>query len=127
MLDNDWYHQAVRDRTGMEARVLKTSIPGTYQIEATIDFMPVAIGTVWYRWSTLSVIELLDSYVHHQFRRLGVRTWLQGKLQENYPGAKGFMTLGATKESKPWLRKMGFQKDVERVWRLTLEKKKKRV
>lgn len=124
-MDKHWYYEQVRARRGMTSKIISSTIPGTFIIEATIEFMPVAIGTVWFTWYGNKALETLQSYVHHQFRRLGVRTWLHEELIKAYPVVEKFVTLGTTPCSKPWLKKMGYKKDEFEDWILILEKKKK--
>lgn len=122
--NKEWFHDQVRAREGMKTHIYNSSVPGTFIMEATINFMPSAIGVLWFKWCSNQGLEILQSYVHHQFRRLGVRTWMHEQLQKAYPTVRKFVTLGTTKDSKPWLKKMGFKKDEFQDWILVVEKKR---
>lgn len=125
MKREEWFYPQVRARQGMYTKTIMSTIPGTYLLEATIDFMDTPIGLLYHKWSGNQAIEILQSYVHHQFRRLGVRTWMHEQLCATYPSCRKIVTFGTTKDSKPWIRKMGFKKDEFGDYVLLIAKKKK--
>lgn len=101
----------------------KAALPGVYTLEAYIHAVPQPIGMVWYCRTGNTTLEILNSWVNPRIRRQGVRTKIH-KYMLTIAGIDTIVTLGSTKLSLPWLKKMGFKKQESGDWVLTLKWKK---
>lgn len=87
------------------------------------------IGAVWFRWwgKTNGICEILHSFVHHQFRRRGVRTRMHRAIIQFFPDIRRFTTcIAADRAPEAWLKKMGFKKDDIQGFTLDLPRRAKK-
>jgi hypothetical protein len=122
MKKEKWYAKEIRDRSALSISYRQTGCPGCDVVEAIWNKSPCPIGTVWYTWRGKGTIELLSSYVMNHYRRMGVRTYLHEWIISSYPNLKAITTSEGTKDSLPWLKKMGFKKNDADGWRLDIKR-----
>ena len=120
--DKRWYAKEIRDRSCLSYAFRQSGVPGCSVIEALWDKNPCPIGSVWYSFRGKATIEVLSSYVMNRYRRLGVRNYLHEKILESYPKLKVIVTGEGTKDSLPWLKKMGYKQNEADGWRLEIKR-----
>lgn len=100
----------------------RTSIAGTFTIEAILWTVPMPLGTVWFQFVDTHTISIAYSFVFEGVRRTGVRTFLHHQLLAAYPDIEAIVTGAANEFSKPWLLKMGFKEDRHGHWSLRIKR-----
>lgn len=99
-------------------------IPGTMVITATRQDLPYLVGVVWYAFGQNNTrLSLLNSFVHEDYRRQGIRTYLHRQLILGYPDVKYIVTCRGTKSGKAWLIAAGFKQHDDGWWKLRICRK----
>lgn len=120
-----WWAEQASDHRNLTAHHCASSVPGTQTVEATINFMPNPIGILWYHWTGVRSVEILNCYVPASYRRCGVMTFLLKKLLADNRHIRVVTTSGATTEGRAWMRQMGFRlDDPDGDWVLTVKARK---
>lgn len=114
-----------RDDAMLNCGIGYTSIPGTYTIEATHRDWPRPIAVVWWRWTSPTAIDILDSLVQFRLRRCGLRTWLNERLFAYYPQVERITSWGATPAGEAFMLASGYMKS-ESGWELLRGTKRRR-
>jgi N-acetylglutamate synthase-like GNAT family acetyltransferase len=85
--------------------------------------MPNPVGILWYHWTGVRSVEILNCYVPQTYRRCGVMSFLLKKLLATNRNIRKVTTADATKESGPWLTRMGFRQAEDDDWTLKIKPK----
>ena len=97
-----------------------TSVSGTFCCELRVPDYPMPVGNVWFRTCGPKIIELIYSFVHHDLRRLGIRTIIHEGMRQFY-SKYTFFTGKGTEDGTAWLEAAGFMKNDD-GWSLRPEK-----
>lgn len=117
-----WYAKAIRAGNGVECHYRNTGIPGTYCIEASWEHTPVPMATLWYRWIGKCVIDILDVYVNHNYRRLGLASRLLNEIVKEHKEIVTITTESATTLARPWLEHLNFAQNANGWSRVLIER-----
>ena len=110
----------------LEFRYHGGMVPGTHVIEAYQQDHPAPVGAVWWRWGMGDdEVEVVNSYVMADMRRLGIRTALHHEMIR-WLKPKRVITGGtSTVEGVAWMQHAGYRLDRKRnVWYYTVKKGK---
>jgi len=112
-----WLREDIKEGKDIEVLWDYTNTHGTLVAQLYHKQIAFPLGNVWFR-AEGDRISILQSYVHEDLRRCGVRSRIHEEMLEWY--SEDFYTYSSTRKSKPWLEKMGFTKD-SGGWRLKRE------
>ena len=120
----DYFRTTVKDGTKVKFAYRNCAVPGVYVMEALHMDCACPIGTVWFRFLNRRTLEILHSYVVGQVRRCGLRTRMHQKMLHDHPRVWTVTTDNSTRQSRPWLLKIGFARADDGTWKLNTRKRK---
>ena len=101
----------------------ESTIPGSHTLELRhVDF-PAPLGIVWFSFSGLKYLEILNIFTFTYVRRAGVARHLLNYLHRSYP-ERTLLTCDGTSDGLPLLKAYGFKKQVN-GWEFPVETKRR--
>lgn len=100
----------------------ETGVPGTYALIGTHKASPSPVCIVWWRFAfKAKAIEIVDSFVREQSRRIGVRTAANDFMFANFDADKvtEIVTQGGTDSGAKWMKAVGYQRAKDGHWYVT--------
>ncbi len=105
-------------------RLTQGFIPGAIMVMATVETMPMPVGTLWFNHGDGSTVSILSAYVEKYVRRCGVLTALTDAVIDAYPHLNTVTTGRAwSQSSKRWMLKQGYKQRKDGSWRLKIKRK----